>query len=305
MQINFRCSFISQNSWFSMKTRCTIAVTGITWPRSPAPGPRLTSNSRPTCTTPSGFWHWMVWASASPVYPPGCSRQMRLVLNKSFRFFFNSRTGIEFEFFFPPLGNNSICHRIFPAPDENPTDVQGYGTEYNNLVISWKVIKLPWLFISIPKHSLSVREQDQPNYPSYFSSCSALMCHVSICTDQWLTMAEFAGKNKLFIIFLHSWQPLSSLQANGPGLRYKVMWKQKARDLDWTSVTVANNSKFVVSGTPTFALYELKVQAMNDHGAGPEPHVAHGYSGEDCECKHAKKKQNKKNWSSKQKNLYA
>lgn len=30
----------------------------------------------------------------------------------------------------------------FPAPDENPTDVQGYGTEYNNLVISWKVIKL-------------------------------------------------------------------------------------------------------------------------------------------------------------------
>lgn len=61
------------------------------------------------------------------------------------------------------------------------------------------------------------------------------------------------------------------------------MWRQKARDLDWTAVTVANNSKFVVSGTPTFALYELKVQAVNDHGVGPEPRVAHGYSGEDCE----------------------
>ncbi|XP_075905743.1 neuronal cell adhesion molecule-like isoform X3 [Nelusetta ayraudi] len=111
----------------------------------------------------------------------------------------------------------SLPSRMFKtdaaAPDENPTDVQGHGTEYNNLVISWK--------------------------------------------------------------------PLNSLQANGPGLRYKVTWRQKARDLDWTSVTVANNSKFVVSGTPTFALYELKVQAVNDHGAGPEPRVAHGYSGED------------------------
>lgn len=52
---------------------------------------------------------------------------------------------------------------------------------------------------------------------------------------------------------------------------------------DWTTVTVANNSKFVVSGTPTFVPYELKVQAVNDHGAGPEPAIAHGYSGEDCE----------------------
>lgn len=30
----------------------------------------------------------------------------------------------------------------FLAPDENPTGVQGFGTEHDNLVISWKVIKL-------------------------------------------------------------------------------------------------------------------------------------------------------------------
>ncbi|XP_031724903.1 neuronal cell adhesion molecule-like isoform X15 [Anarrhichthys ocellatus] len=99
------------------------------------------------------------------------------------------------------------------APDENPTGVQGFGTEHDNLVISWK--------------------------------------------------------------------PLSGLQSNGPGLHYKVMWRQKVVDSDWTTVTVANNSKFVVSGTPTFVPYELKVQAVNDHGAGPEPAIAHGYSGED------------------------
>lgn len=59
------------------------------------------------------------------------------------------------------------------------------------------------------------------------------------------------------------------------------MWRQKDLDSEWTSVTVANNSKFVVSGTPTFAPYELKVQAVNDYGAGPEPAVALGFSGED------------------------
>uniref|UniRef100_A0A6D2YBA2 Neuronal cell adhesion molecule-like n=1 Tax=Takifugu rubripes TaxID=31033 RepID=A0A6D2YBA2_TAKRU len=99
------------------------------------------------------------------------------------------------------------------APDQNPAGVQGFGTEHDNLVISWK--------------------------------------------------------------------PLSGLQANGPGLHYRVMWRQKDLDSEWTSVTVANNSKFVVSGTPTFAPYELKVQAVNDYGAGPEPAVALGFSGED------------------------
>ncbi|TNN71682.1 Neuronal cell adhesion molecule [Liparis tanakae] len=99
------------------------------------------------------------------------------------------------------------------APDENPTGVKGFGTEHDNLVISWK--------------------------------------------------------------------PLSSLQSNGPGLHYRVMWRQKVVDSDWTTVTVANNSKFVVSGTPTFVPYELKVQAVNDHGAGPDPAIAHGHSGED------------------------
>lgn len=65
------------------------------------------------------------------------------------------------------------------------------------------------------------------------------------------------------------------------------MWRQKDLDSEWTSVTVANNSKFVVSGTPTFAPYELKVQAVNDYGAGPEPAVVLGLSGEDRKLERA------------------
>ncbi|XP_038843983.1 neuronal cell adhesion molecule-like isoform X5 [Salvelinus namaycush] len=99
------------------------------------------------------------------------------------------------------------------APDVNPTDVHGVGTEHNNLVISWK--------------------------------------------------------------------ELTGLQSNGPGLQYKVNWRQKDVEEDWSSETVANASKYVVSGTPTFVPYEVKVQAVNDYGNGPAPEAVEGYSGED------------------------
>ncbi|XP_043564969.1 neuronal cell adhesion molecule a isoform X18 [Chiloscyllium plagiosum] len=99
------------------------------------------------------------------------------------------------------------------APDENPTGVQGMGTEPNNLVITW--------------------------------------------------------------------EPLKGVQSNGPGLTYKVSWRQKDSDDEWTSVMVANVSKYIVSGTPEFSPYELKVQSFNTLGAASEPEIVIGYSGED------------------------
>ncbi|KAK7117970.1 hypothetical protein R3I94_023249 [Phoxinus phoxinus] len=99
------------------------------------------------------------------------------------------------------------------APDENPSEVKGHGTEHNNLVITWK--------------------------------------------------------------------PLTGLQANGPRLQYTVLWRQQGVEKDWTSVSVANVSKFVVSGTPTFVPYEVMVRAQNAYGPGPEPAAVIGHSGED------------------------
>ncbi|KAG7246228.1 hypothetical protein CRUP_014010, partial [Coryphaenoides rupestris] len=66
-------------------------------------------------------------------------------------------------------------------------------------------------------------------------------------------------------------KPLTGMQANGPSLQYRVMWKRRDLDPDWSSVVVANVSRFVVSGTPTFTPYEIKVQALNDEGVAPEP----------------------------------
>ncbi|KAK7149745.1 hypothetical protein R3I94_009148 [Phoxinus phoxinus] len=77
-----------------------------------------------------------------------------------------------------------------------------------------------------------------------------------------------------------SWTELTGLESNGPGLKYKISWRMKDADR-WTSFDLANVSQYMVTGTPTFALYEVTVQAVNDYGSGPRPEVVLGYSGED------------------------
>uniref|UniRef100_A0A3B3THM9 Neuronal cell adhesion molecule n=1 Tax=Poecilia latipinna TaxID=48699 RepID=A0A3B3THM9_9TELE len=77
-----------------------------------------------------------------------------------------------------------------------------------------------------------------------------------------------------------TWEPLSGLQSNGPGLYYIVSWRQKRPGTDWITATT-NNSMYTVSEIPTYSPFEIKVQAVNNHGEGPEPAVAIGYSGED------------------------
>lgn len=84
-------------------------------------------------------------------------------------------------------------------------------------------------------------------------------------------------------IIICSAQQLTGFQSNGPGLEYKVQWRQKDVDEDWSSKNAANVSELVVPGTPTYVPYEIKVQAVNDYGEGPEPDMVIGYSGEDCE----------------------
>uniref|UniRef100_A0A8C1ZU69 Neuronal cell adhesion molecule a n=1 Tax=Cyprinus carpio TaxID=7962 RepID=A0A8C1ZU69_CYPCA len=78
-----------------------------------------------------------------------------------------------------------------------------------------------------------------------------------------------------------TWRELTGLESNGPGLQYKVSWRQKDVDQQWTSLSLANVSQYVVTGTPTFTPYEVTVQAVNEYGPGPSPEVVLGYSGED------------------------
>nr|XP_044626237.1 neuronal cell adhesion molecule isoform X16 [Equus asinus] len=111
----------------------------------------------------------------------------------------------------------------------------------------------------------------------------------SEASEQYLTKAAEPDKNPTAVEGLGSepdnlvitWKPLNGFESNGPGLQYKVSWRQKDGDDEWTSVLVANVSKYIVSGTPTFVPYLIKVQALNDVGFAPEPAVVMGHSGED------------------------
>ncbi|KAL4641451.1 neuronal cell adhesion molecule-like isoform X4 [Arapaima gigas] len=154
--------------------------------------------------------HPGVWKNLTTV--PGTSTTSHLKLSPYVHYTFRVLAVNEVGFSQPSAPSQQYITKP-AAPDENPSEVEGAGSEHNNLVISWK--------------------------------------------------------------------PLTSLQSNGPGLQYKVSWRQKDFDEKWSSVTVANVSKFVVLGTPTFSPYEVKVQALNDLGNAPEPQVVIGYSGED------------------------
>uniref|UniRef100_A0A3Q1AKT3 Neural cell adhesion molecule L1-like protein n=1 Tax=Amphiprion ocellaris TaxID=80972 RepID=A0A3Q1AKT3_AMPOC len=77
-----------------------------------------------------------------------------------------------------------------------------------------------------------------------------------------------------------NWEPLLPIEHNGPGLEYKVSYRRQDVEEDWKEHTVKRHS-FVVRNTPTFVPYEIKIQAKNHQGWGPEPKIVTGYSGED------------------------
>lgn len=77
-------------------------------------------------------------------------------------------------------------------------------------------------------------------------------------------------------------QPMNATSAFGPNLRYIVKWRRRETREAWNNVTVWG-SRYVVGQTPVYVPYEIRVQAENDFGKGPEPESVIGYSGEDCE----------------------
>uniref|UniRef100_A0A7N8X9Q2 Neural cell adhesion molecule L1 n=1 Tax=Mastacembelus armatus TaxID=205130 RepID=A0A7N8X9Q2_9TELE len=69
-------------------------------------------------------------------------------------------------------------------------------------------------------------------------------------------------------------------ERNGPNLHYNVWWRRKDVEEDWSNVTTVG-SKHVVYNTEIYVPYEIKIQARNEFGTGPESNMVIGYSGED------------------------
>ncbi|XP_053159041.1 neural cell adhesion molecule L1 isoform X3 [Hemicordylus capensis] len=76
-----------------------------------------------------------------------------------------------------------------------------------------------------------------------------------------------------------SWTPLPRIDWNARTVKYHVQWRLKNQG-QWNETEV-EEPPVVVTDTPIFSPYEIKVQARNDHGKGPEPLIFTGYSWED------------------------
>ncbi|XP_071333017.1 neurofascin [Trachinotus anak] len=77
-----------------------------------------------------------------------------------------------------------------------------------------------------------------------------------------------------------SWEPLTYREWNGPHLKYLVWWRRRDSREEWKNATT-KWLKYYIYDADTFTPYDIKVQAVNDFGLGPESPVVIGYSGED------------------------
>ncbi|XP_029689798.1 neural cell adhesion molecule L1 isoform X2 [Takifugu rubripes] len=78
-----------------------------------------------------------------------------------------------------------------------------------------------------------------------------------------------------------TWEEMDKRNFNGPDFKYLVMWRRVVGSgPDWhEEYTIA--PPFIVTDVQNFSAFEIKVQAVNKKGLGPEPDPVIGYSGED------------------------
>ncbi|XP_058841763.1 neuronal cell adhesion molecule isoform X15 [Acipenser ruthenus] len=175
----------------------------------------------------------------------------------------------------PGFDHNSIIQKYIVEYEDglHEPGVWHYLTEVPGTKTNAHLKLSPHVLYSFRVVSVNEVGRSQPSYPSrqYQTAPAA--------PDENPSKVEGAGNEPDNLVI--TWETLTGIQSNGPGLQYKVHWRQKDVDDDWTSVTVANVSKYIVSGTQTFVPYEIKVQALNDLGIAPEPSTVVGYSGED------------------------
>ncbi|KAL0268356.1 UNVERIFIED_CONTAM: hypothetical protein PYX00_010329 [Menopon gallinae] len=83
-----------------------------------------------------------------------------------------------------------------------------------------------------------------------------------------------------------SWTPLPPQDQNAPGIYYKIFWRRQGthREYEFQELKEYGNVGYAVVRIPKeyyYTKYEVKVQAINDIGRGPESPVTVIYSAED------------------------
>uniref|UniRef100_A0A1B6CPI8 Contactin n=1 Tax=Clastoptera arizonana TaxID=38151 RepID=A0A1B6CPI8_9HEMI len=83
-----------------------------------------------------------------------------------------------------------------------------------------------------------------------------------------------------------AWEPLSQKYQNGPGIHYKVFWRRTGHTNEFQSLVLKEFGNIGVTVVRIeldyyYTKYDVKVQAINDIGVGPESEIVTIYSAED------------------------
>lgn len=78
-----------------------------------------------------------------------------------------------------------------------------------------------------------------------------------------------------------TWEEMDKRDFNGPDFRYRVMWRRVVGSGPNWHTNYTTSPPFIIHDIGNFSAFEIKVQAVNKEGEGPEPDPVIGYSGED------------------------
>ncbi|KAK2851368.1 hypothetical protein Q5P01_007644 [Channa striata] len=78
-----------------------------------------------------------------------------------------------------------------------------------------------------------------------------------------------------------TWKEMEKRNFNGPEFKYKVLWRRAVGSGPHWHTDYTAAPPFIVNDVGNFSAFEIKVQAVNEKGEGPEPDPVIGHSGED------------------------
>lgn len=78
-----------------------------------------------------------------------------------------------------------------------------------------------------------------------------------------------------------TWEEMDKRDFNGPDFMYRVMWRRVVGSGPNWHTNYTTSPPLIIHDIGNFSAFEVKVQAVNKEGEGPEPDPAIGYSGED------------------------
>lgn len=78
-----------------------------------------------------------------------------------------------------------------------------------------------------------------------------------------------------------TWEEIDKRNFNGPDFKYRVLWRRVVGSGPAWNSNYTTSPPLMISDVGNFSAFEIKVQAVNEEGEGPEPDPVIGYSGED------------------------